>query len=77
MSCVCTERPARPLLNSKMSINPRGAADPKVEARWNLYHDYASATDLLRRLAAAHPELCRLQSLGKSYGGRDVGDDDY
>jgi Zinc carboxypeptidase len=52
---------------------PAGApADPKVEARWNLYHDYAAATDLLRRLAAAHPELCRLQSLGKSYGGREM-----
>jgi hypothetical protein len=52
---------------------PAGApADPKVEARWNAYHDHAAASELLEKLAAAHPDLCRLQSLGKSYGGRDM-----
>lgn len=52
---------------------PAGApADPKVEARWNRYHDYPAATDLLKKLAAAHPDRCRLESLGKSYGDREM-----
>lgn len=52
---------------------PAGApADPKVEARWNHYHDYAAVTALLKSLAEAHPERCRLQSLGQSYGKRDM-----
>lgn len=52
---------------------PVGApADPKVAAHWNRYHDYGAATELMRDLAAAHPERCRLTSLGKSYGGREM-----
>jgi hypothetical protein len=52
---------------------PLGApADPAVAARWNFYRDYAEATGLLKQIAAAHPKLCRLESLGKSYGGREM-----
>jgi zinc carboxypeptidase len=45
---------------------------PKVDARFNRYHDYSEAAKLFADLAAAHPEFARLQSLGKSYGGRDM-----
>jgi hypothetical protein len=45
---------------------------PKVAAQWNRYHDYAQATKLIQDLAAAHPEVAKLRSLGKSYGGRDM-----
>ena len=45
---------------------------PKVAAQWNRYHDYAQATQLFQDLAAQHPEVARLKSLGKSYGGRDM-----
>lgn len=52
---------------------PMGApVDPTVPAQWNRYHDYAEATALLEQLARAHPRLCRLESLGKSYGGREM-----
>jgi len=52
---------------------PAGApADPKVPAQWNRYHDYAEATALLKALVAAHPQRARLQSLGRSYGGREM-----
>ncbi len=47
-------------------------ADVKVEARWNFYRDYAQATGLLKQIAAAHPEICRLESLGTSFGGREM-----
>ncbi len=53
---------------------PAGAPpDPRVEARWNRYHDHAEATALLQALARAHPERARLTSLGRSYGGREMG----
>src|SRR5690348_5974533 len=52
---------------------PVGApADPKVDVRWNQYHDYAASTDILKRLAAAHPNRARLQSLGRSFEGREM-----
>lgn len=52
---------------------PMGApADPKVSARWNRYHDYAEVTKLLRAMVKAHPRHARLQSLGKSYGDREM-----
>ncbi len=52
---------------------PAGApADPKVPAQWNRYHTHAEITAFVQQLAAAHPEHCQLQSLGKSYGDRDM-----
>lgn len=52
---------------------PAGAtATPKVAAKWDYYRDYAQATQLLQQLAAAYPGLCQLQSLGQSYGGREM-----
>ena len=57
----------------KPVYQPLGApADPEVPARWNFYRDYAEATGLLKQIAAAHPDICRLESLGKSYGGREM-----
>ncbi len=47
-------------------------ADPKVEVHWNRYHDHARMSELLAEMAAAFPDLCRLESLGPSYGGREM-----
>ncbi len=52
---------------------PVGAPpDAKVPAQWNRYYDYAQTTSLLKKLVEAHPNWCKLQSLGKSYGGREL-----
>jgi len=52
---------------------PAGAiSNPQVPARWNRYHDYKQATQLLTALADSHPDVCRLESLGKSHGGREM-----
>jgi len=52
---------------------PVGApASPRVAAQWNRNHDYAQATELLKQLSAAHPDRCRLVSLGHSFGGREM-----
>jgi hypothetical protein len=47
-------------------------SDPKVDARWNRYHDYVEATQLLQSLARTHASRCRLVSLGRSHGGREM-----
>jgi hypothetical protein len=52
---------------------PMGApADPTVSVVWNRYHDYAEATAIMRRMAAARPELATLESLGKSHDDRNM-----
>jgi hypothetical protein len=57
----------------KPVYQPLGApADPKVSVRWNYYRDYEETTKLLKEIAAAHPNLVRLESLGKSHEGREM-----
>jgi hypothetical protein len=61
------------LLLQDKPYQPMGApADPKVAAQWNRYHSHAEATELLRKLASTFPDLCKLETLGKSHGGRDM-----
>ena len=47
-------------------------ARPKVAAQWNRYHDYAESAKLIQDLAKEYPDFARLQSLGKSFGGREM-----
>jgi len=55
------------------AYQPAGAtATPRVEARWNYFRDYAQATELLEQLAAEFPDLCRLESIGRSWEGREM-----
>lgn len=57
----------------KPIYQPQGApADPKVAVRWNKYHDYAEATEIVEALAKAFPQHARLQSLGETYGKRQM-----
>lgn len=46
--------------------------EPKVEASWNRYNTYDGIVDLMKKIAKAHPKLTRLESIGKSYEGRDI-----
>lgn len=47
-------------------------AKPKVSPRWNVYHDHAESTQILKDLAAAYPRLAKLESLGQSFGKREM-----
>lgn len=49
-----------------------GPTSPKVEATWNRYRDNKEIEDLLKQLVAAYPNLAKLESIGKSYEGRDL-----
>lgn len=40
--------------------------------RFDVYYPYAELTDRLKGLAAAYPHLLKIESIGKSYEGRDV-----
>jgi hypothetical protein len=46
--------------------------NPKVAASWNRYNDHAGITDICKKIAAAYPDLAKLESIGKSYKGRDI-----
>ncbi|NLE76322.1 MAG: carboxypeptidase, partial [Chloroflexi bacterium] len=43
-----------------------------TELRFDTYYRYADLTAIVRDMAAAHPNLLRLQSIGQSYEGRDI-----
>ncbi|MBS9524246.1 peptidase M14 [Litoribacter alkaliphilus] len=45
---------------------------PKVEVAWNRYYTYEGINEVMRKIADAHPDLARMESIGKSYEGRDI-----
>lgn len=46
--------------------------NPKVAISWNRYNDHAGITDILKKIVKAYPGLAKLESIGKSYEGRDL-----
>lgn len=46
--------------------------NPKVPISWNRYYNYAGITDICKKLAAAHPDLIKVSSIGKSYQGKEM-----
>ena len=46
--------------------------NPKVNVSWNRYNDHAGIGAILKKIAAAYPDLARLESIGKSFDGRDL-----
>lgn len=49
-----------------------GPTQPKVPIAWNRYYDHAETTEHLKQMVAAFPNLAKLESAGKSYGGREM-----
>ena len=45
---------------------------PKVEIAWNRYNSSEGLNDWMKKIAAAHPGLAKVESIGKSYEGRDI-----
>lgn len=46
--------------------------NPKVAVSWNRYNDPAAIAEICKKIAAAYPNLAKLESIGKSYKGRDI-----
>ena len=49
-----------------------GTTGGEHEDRVRRYLRYEELTRTLRALAEEHPDLCRVLSIGKSYGGREI-----
>ncbi len=47
-------------------------ANPKVAISWYKYYDHGGITEICKKIAAAYPDLAKLESIGKSYEGRDL-----
>ena len=47
-------------------------ANPKVKVQWDKYHDYNEITKFCNDLQKAYPKLVKVESIGKSYEGRDL-----
>ncbi|HEY0678731.1 MAG TPA: M14 family zinc carboxypeptidase, partial [Chitinophagaceae bacterium] len=47
-------------------------SNPKVVVSWNKYYDHGGITEICRKIAAAYPNLAKLESIGKSFKGRDI-----
>lgn len=47
-------------------------SNPKVALSWNKYYDHAGITEICKKIAAAYPDLAKLESIGKSFEGRDL-----
>lgn len=52
--------------------SPAGAPDTAPKPRFDMFHTNAELTQALKDLAAAYPKLMTLESIGKSYQGRDI-----
>ena len=63
------QQSAAPLGNLAATGSPK---DPKVQIMWDRFYDHAAIGEIGRRLQAAHPNTCRLSSIGKSHEGRDI-----
>ncbi|HEX6180559.1 MAG TPA: M14 family metallopeptidase, partial [Chitinophagaceae bacterium] len=46
--------------------------NPKVPITWNKYYDHGGITEICRKIVAAYPNLAKLESIGKSFKGRDM-----
>ncbi|MHA6279071.1 M14 family metallopeptidase [Salinimicrobium sp. CAU 1759] len=45
---------------------------PKVEVSWNRYYTYEGIVEVMEKIAKAYPELAKMESIGKSFEGKDI-----
>lgn len=46
--------------------------NPKVQVSWNRYHTNLALEEIMKDMAKKHPNLVKLESIGKSYQGNDI-----
>ncbi|MCH7409755.1 M14 family metallopeptidase [Belliella sp. DSM 111904] len=46
--------------------------NPKVQVSWNRYHTNKALLEIMKDMVAKHPNLVKLESIGKSYEGNDI-----
>ena len=64
---------AAPVVPVEESYPAMGApVDPRVDVRWNRFHDHSGMNRILRELNAAYPDLTEIIDIGDSYQGREM-----
>lgn len=59
--------------NAELFFKAAGSpANPKVQASWNKYYTYEGISELCKKLSKEYPDLVKMESMGKSYQGRDI-----
>jgi hypothetical protein len=46
--------------------------NPKVQVLWNRYNTYEGIVKICNQIAQAYPQLAKVESIGKTYEGRDI-----
>jgi hypothetical protein len=46
--------------------------DPKVQVSWNRYHTNKALEEIMKDMVKKHPNLVKLESIGKSFQGNDI-----
>jgi hypothetical protein len=69
---VANENPERSTEFRQVYKAVGGPTEPRVPVYWNRYHDSQEIARILQELAAAYPDRFRVESIGKSYEGRDM-----
>ncbi len=46
--------------------------NPKVPISWNKYYDHGGITEICKKISAAYPDLVKLESIGKSFKGKEM-----
>ncbi len=46
--------------------------NPKVTISWNKYYDHGGITEICKKISAAYPDLVKLESIGKSFKGKEM-----
>jgi len=65
--------PVQAQMNPLSNLAAVGAPrDPKVKITFDRYYDHAAVGEIGRMLQAAHPDRCKLSSIGKSTEGREM-----
>ena len=45
---------------------------PEVQISWNRYNTYEGVVEIMQKIAKAHPDLAKMESIGKSFQGKDI-----
>ncbi len=68
LAVACLVLVGAPAVRSQNPVTPK----PRVEIAFNRFYDYEELVDEMRKIAKAWPDLVTLESIGKSFEGRDM-----
>jgi hypothetical protein len=72
LSLLITQHPLFSQTAGQLFKAAGSPVNPKVAISWNHYNDHAAITEICKKIAAAYPDLAKLESIGKSFKGRDI-----